>query len=32
MVGGIQVFRYEYAPSLATVRNKVGNKVIAGKS
>ena len=28
MVGSIQVFRYEYAPSLATVRNKVGNKVI----
>jgi len=28
MTGGIQVFRYEYAPSLATVRNKVGNRVI----
>ena len=28
MVGSIQVFRYEYAPSLATVRNKVGNEVI----
>lgn len=28
MTGGIQVFRYEYAPSLATVRGKIGNKIV----
>ena len=28
MTGGIQIFRYEYTPSLATVRGKVGNKVV----
>lgn len=28
MTGGIQIFRYEYAPSIATVREKVGNKIV----